>query len=252
MVNNRKSISPNRKEVLVSQVNGICPLCSTPLFYEKNGKKHKYYEIAHIYPLNPKPEELVTLNGVKLLNPDTDHDDNLIPLCVGCHTKFDKPRTLEEYNALYQVKSTLISKARQAELWKQHTIQSEVNGLIDSLASGVLETNDGDTNYDPKKVDDKSDETLEPLTKNRIKNNVRDYFPHVKAKLASIEKLTPSTSLIIAQQINSYYLIQNIDESNQQRIYDNIVDWILVQSDTKSRDAADIVASYFVQSCEIF
>jgi len=252
MPNHRKSISPNRKEILVSQVNGLCPLSQTPLFYDKNGSKYKFYEIAHIYPLNPTTEESSLLTGVKMLHDDPDHDHNLIPLCVDCHTKFDKPRTVPEYNKLYQIKKGIISKSKQAELWKNHTIQSDINGLIDSLASGALDTNDGETNYDPKKIDEKADETLNPLTKNRIKNNVRDFFPFIRNKLATIEKSNPSTSVIIAQQINTFYLIQKTTESNQQIIYDNMVEWIKVQTFSQSKEAADIVTSYFVQNCEIF
>lgn len=252
MAKDRKSITPNRKEILISQVNGLCPLSSTPLFYKKSEVNYKDYEIAHIYPLHPKPEEEVLLKDVKRLNEDPEHDDNLIPLCTSCHNKFDKPRTVDEYNHLYQVKKGVISKAKQAELWRQHSIQSEINVLIDSLATGALDTEDGDTKYEPKKVEEKADDTLLPLTKNRIKNNVRDYFPHVKTKLASIEKMSPTTSLIIAQQINTYYLIQRQMEDSQQKIYENMVDWVMVQTHTKSKDAADIVASYFVQNCEIF
>lgn len=252
MATNRKSISPNRKEILVGQVNGLCPLSNTPLFYNKNGINHKDYEIAHIYPLHPKPEEIILLKVVKLLNEDPEHDDNLIPLCTRCHNRFDKPRTVDEYNNLYMIKKGLISRAKQAELWKQHFIQSEINVLIDSLAIGALDTEDGITKYETKKVEEKADDTLLPLTKNRIKNNVRDYFLHVKTKLASIEKTSPSTSLIIAQQINTYYLIQRQLEGSQQTIYENMVEWIMVQTATKSKDAADIVASYFIQNCEIF
>lgn len=252
MAKNRKSITPNRKEILIGQVNGLCPLSKTPLFYEKNGANHKDYEIAHIYPLHPKPKEVVLLKVVKRLSEDPEHDDNLIPLCTRCHNKFDKPRTVDGYNRLYQIKKGLISRAKQAELWKQHSIQSEINVLIDSLATGALDTEDDNTKYEPKKVEEKADDTLLPLTKKRIKNNVRDYFPHVKTKFASIEKMSPSTSLIIAQQINTYYLIQRKIEDSQQKIYENMVEWIIVQTETESADAADIVASYFVQNCEIF
>ena len=49
----RKSFGENTNIVLFNQVDGICPLCDTPLIYEKSGSKFKKYELAHIYPLNP-------------------------------------------------------------------------------------------------------------------------------------------------------------------------------------------------------
>ncbi len=95
-----KSPSENTNIVLFNQVDGICPLCDKQLIYKKSGSKYKKYELAHIYPLNPRPEEIKLLEVQERLSDDVNHEDNLIPLCKSCHGEFDKPRTVSEYQDL--------------------------------------------------------------------------------------------------------------------------------------------------------
>ena len=119
MSNKRKTFSSAQNVALVTQVNRICPLCDTPLFYMKNGKSYKKYEIAHIYPLNPKVDEIQLLKGEERLSDDLNHENNLIPLCKSCHIKLDKPRTLYEYRDLIKIKKSLIKNEEQQQfpLW---------------------------------------------------------------------------------------------------------------------------------------
>jgi len=44
------------------------------------------------------------------------HPDNQIPLCGRCHPRFDKPRTLKEYEELASIKQKLIDRAAQRAL----------------------------------------------------------------------------------------------------------------------------------------
>lgn len=252
MANKRKSFSENTNIALFNQVNGICPLCDIPLLYEKNGSKYKKYELAHIYPLNPKREEVNILEGVEKLGSDVDDDDNLIPLCKICHGKFDKPRTLEEYNNLLAIKKGLIAKTNQQEIWHQYQIEKDINKIISSLYDENINLDIDDIEYDPKEVDRKANVSLTNLTKRRIKSNVSDYYPFVKNKLSYVERENPGASDIICLQIKGFYLKQKQKESNQHVIYKNIVQWIQKQTNSPSEEAADIIASFFVQNCEIF
>ena len=104
MSNPRKKYSDAQNVALLSQVNGVCPLCAEILFYKKGGKSYKNYEIAHIYPLNPTPTEKTLLEHEERLSNDVNDENNVIPLCEICHGKFDKPRTVEEYRMLLGIK----------------------------------------------------------------------------------------------------------------------------------------------------
>lgn len=133
MGNVRKQYSGAQNAVLVSQVNCMCPLCIEPLFYKKGISSHKNYEIAHIYPLNPTPSEIALLEKEKRLSEDVNDDDNVIPLCKSCHGKFDKPRTVEEYRHLFNLKKKLIKRSEQEKIWNRYDIEKEISIIIDAI-----------------------------------------------------------------------------------------------------------------------
>ena len=134
MSDSRKKISENNQLILFAEVEGVCPNCPNQLMYDKNGRKEKKYEIAHIYPLNPKPEELVLLKDEERLSKDPNHNDNLICLCVDCHTKFDKPRTIEEYRNLFVKKKNLIRINKEKSIWINTGLETEISNIIDLLS----------------------------------------------------------------------------------------------------------------------
>lgn len=120
MANDRRAYSQAEELALTTQVSGRCPLCGAPLFYVKKSRSYKAYELAHIYPLNPTAEEVEELEGVRRLHADVNHPDNQIPLCRPCHGRFDKPRTVEEYQQLAAVKQQLIARSVQQALYTRN------------------------------------------------------------------------------------------------------------------------------------
>ena len=52
MSKKRKTASDNQNMVLFEEVDGICPLCSASLIYDKNGSKYRQFENAHISKLS--------------------------------------------------------------------------------------------------------------------------------------------------------------------------------------------------------
>ena len=252
MSNKRKSFSPAQHIALVTQVNRICLLCNTPLFYMKNGKSYKKYEIAHIYPLNPKADEIQLLKNEERLSEDLNHEDNLIPLCDICHKKLDKPRTVEEYKHLIKIKKSLIKTSEQQDLWQQYQIENDINRVIERLYSDDLPNTGCEIEFVPKEVDRKLNESISKPTKRKIRNNVVDYYILIKSKFASIDMENPDSTYLISTQIKSYYLKQKKLELSQQEIFANIVDWIHTKTHPETDDAAEIIASFFIQNCEIF
>ena len=116
MSNIRDKYTESQKISLVSQVNRVCPLCQEPLFYQKNKRTYKNYDLAHIYPLNPTLFEQKILENEPRLSDDVNDEDNLIPLCKICHGKFDTPRTVEEYQKLFAIKKSLIERSTQENI----------------------------------------------------------------------------------------------------------------------------------------
>lgn len=197
MTNVRRTYSTAEELALTTQVDGRCPLCGEALFYPKKAKYFKGYELAHIYPLNPSAKESVELKDLPRLHSDVNHPDNLIPLCVQCHTKFDRPRTTEEYIQLVAKKQQCLRKAAQQELHAQYPLEAEVQRVVQRLHStGVVD--DLSLEYNPKPLHDKFDSTLPIPTRQKIKHAVADYYQYVRQEFLEMERENPTVSQLIS------------------------------------------------------
>lgn len=252
---NREVFTENDKLILYSQVEGMCPLCPNALMYEKNSQNRKNFEIAHIYPLNPKKEELELLKDEEKLSSDPNDLKNLICLCVTCHTKFDKPRTIEEYRELVSIKKTLERQSKDKLLWADTKIENDIKEIIRILATEEIDLSKEDIlKYDPKEIDRKVDDTITLLTKRMIHRNVQDYFQIVKSKFIELDKITPLTTETISSQVKTHFLLlcKEHKDVNQKIIFDALVSWLSKRTKQNSDEASEILISYFIQNCEVF
>lgn len=252
---NREAFTENEKLILFSEVEGMCPLCPNSLMYEKNNQNRKNFEIAHIYPLNPKKEELELLKNEEKLSSDPNDLKNLICLCVTCHTKYDKPRTLEEYKELVSIKKSLLRQTKDKLLWSDTKIENDINEIIRILATEEIELSNEDIlKYDPKEIDRKVNDTITLLTKRKIHRNVQDYFQIIKAKFIELDKVTPLTTETISSQIKTHFLLlcKEHKDINQKIIFDALVSWLSKRTKQDNNEASEIIISYFIQNCEVF
>jgi HNH endonuclease len=248
----RRSYTPAEEIALTTQVEGYCPLCGAPLFYKKKGRTYRGYELAHIYPLNPKPEEAEELKGVELLSTDRNDPDNLLPLCTGCHTRFDKPRTRTEYEELLRVKRALIERALQRALMREYPIEDGIHQIVAALGSvSFYEAVDGDLTLDPQTVDAKCKSALPELIIRKIKRNVTDYYPHVLREFRALEQEYPAKSQLIYSQVRTFYLKQKSLGLPKTKIYQNVVMWFRDMAHTEMIEATEVIAAFFVQNCEV-
>jgi len=252
MSNPRKKYSDAQNVALLSQVSRVCPKCAEPLFYKKSGKSFKNYELAHIYPLNPTKEEQRLLQHEERLSDDVNDENNIIPLCEICHVKLDKPRTAEEYRTLYGLKKKLIDRSGQEAIWKRYTIEEEISQIIEAIYDDPELESDAEIDFTPREVDEKLDSTISRPTKVKIKGNVREYYIFISKKFSELDNVSSDFSEIISLQIKTYYLKQKSIGLDQQAIFENIVSWINAKTKPKTNDAAEIMASFFIQNCEVF
>ena len=252
MKNTRHKYSSSQTVLLLTQVERACPLCSEALFYKKNNKSYNKYQIAHIYPLNPTQAEIRILEEEPRLSEDVNDENNVIPLCPTCHGKFDKPRTTEGYRELYHIKKQLIDQYAEKELWKRYAIEDEINKVIDAIYKDSSIGNLLDLEFKTKKVGDKLGNTISRPTKMKIKNNIQDYYFFIKQKFSSLDQSNTDLSDLISSQIKTYYLNQKKIGHNQQIIFDNISLWIHNKTKSRTRDASEILTSFFIQNCEVF
>lgn len=253
-MSNRKSYGKYENTILYNEVNGICPLSSTPLLYKKGKRYEKIYEIAHIYPLNPKSSEIEELAGLeKLYVNDPNELNNVICLCPNCHTKFDKPRTKEEYLALLRIKKNFISINESRQKWHEFKLEDEIQILVKRLADEdyKLSTENDDIDYDPEEINKKLNPSITALVSKKIQRNVSEFYPIVSQIFKQQDFLSPLTTEKVSTQVKMYYL-DNRDMSDQKKVFTNTVNWINAKTGSYSIEAAEILASYFVQNCELF
>lgn len=250
VINKRIDIGENNKMLLFTEVDGICPICTKKLMYKKKNKTYKNFEVAHIYPLNPtKPEEKL-LFGLEKLSEDRNSLDNLIALCPDCHTKFDKPRIKEEYLKVVNLKKRLISKTKLANLISENLIEDNITVILEKLIE--VRSEDIELQFDTKKVDEKLDNTIFPLTKLNIKKDVNMYYKFIRIKLKELDAINEGVFEVIACQVRLCYLQMRKDNGNQEEIYNNLSRWLYKTTQEVSFDACKIIISFFIQNCEVF
>jgi hypothetical protein len=252
MANKRRSLSAAEEVALLAQVESRCPLCGRPLFYKKKSREYKEYEVAHIYPLNPTSEEVLELNSVELLHNDVNHPDNLIPLCATCHIRFDKPRTAHEYQELASKKRQLLRYWEQQALQVEFPIERQIRQVLDRLNTEGITSDAVSLDYEPRRLDDKFDKGLPFPVRQKIKHAVSDYYSAVRLEFVQIEQENPSASELIFTQVKSFYLKQKTLGLAQSEIFANVVGWIRNKSESETLEAAEAVAAFFVQDCEVF
>lgn len=248
----RKAYSSAQEVALATQVDGCCPLCGMALYYEKRGRSYKAFELAHIYPLNASAAEKVELKDEERLHADVNHPDNLIPLCAGCHGKFDKPRTAGEYRRLMEKKRALIKHTQQRAIHASYQLEEEIRAVVESLCGKIDHSPAIELELTPKRIAEKLDASMPTVTQQKIRHNVTDYYPYVRRRFVEMEQANSGSSELIFSQVRTFYIKQRTLALSQEEIFRNVVAWIAYKTEPQSIDAAEIVASFFIQNCEVF
>lgn len=249
----RKTYTENQYIILYNEVDGVCPLCTISLMYEKAQSLHKRVNLAHIYPHSPTQDEEKLLENVeKLYIDDVDDIKNIICLCPNCHEEFDKPRTLDGYNNLLNIKKELLQNREVKKEFYNHHIEEDIKQVLNVLADDDLTIGELiNLVYNPATIDNKLNRTIKPLTKKKIKNHVSDFYHIVKQEFQNIDAVKINKATLIATQIKSFYLKSMGKSTNQEDIFNYLVEW-LDKKTLVSKDASSIIIAYFVQNCEVF
>ena len=252
MQDNRRNFSKNEKQVLFNEVNGRCPMCGRKLTHEKAGKIFKTFEIAHIYPANPLPEEIAILANEERLSDDVNNLRNVIAVCRICHKIFDTPRTIDEYRSWVRVKKKLIQDNSIKDIYALFNIEADIKIVLENLTTVSLEESSVPLSLKSLKIEEKINDTLSYVLKRSIKNNVVDYFNYIKQIFIDIDKITPYKFSTVATQIKSFYCKCMQINDNQEDIYYALVNWLDEKTGHYSFIACEILISFFIQDCEVF
>lgn len=253
----RRDPTENDLIQLLAEVELCCPTCSTGLLYEKKQNLQKGFEIAHIYPLNPTPQELAILAKEERLSADVNSNDNFIPLCPGCHTRFDKPRTVEEYRALVQAKKGAVNRRKELARQSSYEIPEALRDLVGKLLSidetviATAQASQSTLSYDPKQIDQKLDGSVDITTRLRVKDDVRQYFFLIRKLFQELELSNKYSAQEVALQVRRYYIDLAKSGKTKRQILFDITNWIVRRTDAPL-SIAQIVAAFYIQNCEVY
>ncbi|MBU3110829.1 ABC-three component system protein [Clostridium lacusfryxellense] len=252
MQDNRRKFTENEKMLLYSEVRGRCPICGDNLTHKKNGIIYKIFEVAHIYPANPRIEEVILLKNELLLSTDVNDLKNVIATCRKCHKKFDTPRTVEEYQKWYRVKRKLIQDAQTKSIYELFNVEDDIRTVLEKINNPITEKELVKLSYDSLRIDEKTNGTLPYIIKRTIKNDVVDYYDYIKALFIEIDNNIPYKFDTVASQIKVFYCKCMQTNQSQEYIYNVMVDWLDEKTGSYSKKACEIVVAYFIQDCEVF
>ncbi|NBJ71358.1 MULTISPECIES: ABC-three component system protein [Clostridia] len=252
MKQKRKKLTSNESAYLLAEVENMCPLCAKSLMYKKQGKQHKLFEGAHIYPLNPSNEEKELLKNEKKLHDDVNHLNNIIALCRDCHKMFDNPRTVMGYRKLFSIKKNLLSKNEIRNRYRDYQIETEIKEVITKLVEDFEIDVSTQLEMNALRLDEKANDTLTKITKNRIRNEIRDYYLYIQEQFRRLDSQYPKSFNSISAQVKSFYTTLSKKDYTQEDIYRQLTEWMSKKTGGSFEGACGIIISFFIQNCEVF
>lgn len=219
---------------LLQECNSLCPLleCSKPLYVKKDDEKQPYFQIIQI-------------------NPQKSYDrlSNLLAVCPECAAKFNMQKTEHDILRLAEIKRRMQEKENISELASEEKIEQDITTLIEKITNA--ESSElSELNYSPVELKKKflpSEHQLE----DEIKPRVVKYFNFINELLKQKVEKENFNETKFRKAVKHIYENLETEEFEKTQIFEAISERFYNMS-KNSHIACQILASYFVQSCEIF
>ena len=219
---------------LLQECNSLCPLpeCSKPLYVKKDEKKQPYFQIIQINPQKPY-----------------DRLYNLLAVCPECAAKLNMQKNEHDILRLAEIKRRMQEKENISELASEEKIEQDITVLIEKITNAES-TELGELNYSPVELKKKflpSEHQLE----DEIKPRVVKYFNFINELLKQKVEKENFNETKFRKSIKHIYENLESEKFEKTQIFEAISERFYNMS-KNSHIACQILASYFVQSCEIF
>lgn len=248
----RIRIDKNQFAWLISEVEGLCPLCQESLIISKQGTMGNISQAAHIYPHSPSEEEKRILAEVPRLSDSPESIENLIMLCPSCHSKFDHPRTRDEYMQLYQIKKAILRRNAAKEYYKAHNLEEDFIVLLNSIEPIDAEADTRQLSYNAMTVRAKMNRGASNSVIQTVIRNVRDYYVPIQEALIQIEQDAPGKSDLLAKRVSLFYSTLLSERFTQDEIYWAIVDWFNQNTNHRYEALTPLITAFYIQNCEVY
>ena len=248
----REAVTKNEDLRHFQEVGGYCPLCGKALLIKKGLRYSKKYQIAHIYPNSPDEHQKKELDGLERLGTTCEDFENKIALCRDCHGLFDDYTTKEEYLKILKIKKQLLEESKARESIASEEIENELIAIIEKLSFvSDVELKTFELKYKGVKVVNKL-EVNYSLLRRKIESNVCTYYGFIKETMRNLVDENKLNFDLLALKIRTAYMKASISSNDKVIIFNLLVDWVMSKNPLSSREACEILISFFVQDCEVF
>ncbi|MEP4888483.1 MAG: ABC-three component system protein [Aliiglaciecola sp.] len=249
----RANVTDTVKMSLLCEVKGFCPLCRCSLMGKKiSGDNIRLFDVAHIYPLNATPSELILLKNERRLSSNIDCEENFIPLCKPCHKKYDTNKTVLEYRQLYKIKVEIRKLKELSEQWSAQVLHEDIARVADVINNMAANKNSSTKlSLDALTLEEKKNDTLGVLNEIKVSHFITQFYIPIKQSFFRLEQEERARSQFIYSQVKSYYLLLLSKNFNQADIFEQMCEWFMTSQAIKERAKAEVLVSYFIQNCEV-
>lgn len=237
---------------LISEVDGLCPLCSQELLVSNGCRQATLAQAAHIYPHSPTWEEKILLDGLPKLTSNDESIENLIMLCPNCHYKFDHPRTREGYMQLFKLKQQLLKRKAAQAYYHKHSLESDIINVLENICHINTTIDERKLSYNAIAVEQKMGGKASDAVKNMVIRDVRDYYLPIKEALLQLEYDFPGKSDLIAKEFSLFYSELLTQKLSQDDIYYAVNDWLDTKTQYQYKFATPFITAFYIQDCEVF
>ena len=251
MATARKRPPENTHIILCGEVDGVCPKCSKAIMKRHSGGITKLYEIAHIYPHSPRPDEIILLQNEERLTSDVDDLGNLIVLCRECHKIFDTPKTVEGYREMCTIKRGLIQRSKIKDSISDARLSQDIRNLLKNIALPDC-SQEEELSLLALTIKDKLKECNNGIFKVKIENYVNYFYHRIQTLFRQLDKEIPGASEITYLEVKAHYLRLKQQGHSHENIFNALVEWFRVSCQAESIESSEALVSYFVQDCEVF
>lgn len=219
---------------LLQECNSLCPLpeCSKPLYVKKDEEKQPYFQIIQINPQKPY-----------------DRLYNLLAVCPKCAAKLNIQKTEHDILRLAEIKQRMQKNEEILELSAEEKIGQDITSLIEKITNAES-AELSELNYSPIELKKKFLPS-EHLLEDEIKPRVVKYFNFINELLKQKVEKENFNETKFRKAVKHIYENLEAEEFEKTQIFEAISERFYNMS-KNSHIACHILASYFVQSCEIF
>ena len=219
---------------LLQECNSLCPLteCSKPLYVKKDEEKQPYFQIIQINPQKPY-----------------DRLYNLLAVCPKCAAKLNIQKTEHDILRLAEIKQRMQKNEEISELSAEEKIGQDITSLIEKITNAES-AELSELNYSPIELKKKFLPS-EHLLEDEIKPRVVKYFNFINELLKQKVEKENFNETKFRKAVKHIYENLEAEGFEKTQIFEAISERFYNMS-KNSHIACHILASYFVQSCEIF